>query len=201
MKKTILILLATTLITGASLAQFNSGDKFASGSTSFSGGFSSDKTHEDNYSGDAVKYSYISLNTKAGYFIQERFALGAVLNTSRSSAKSGNSKSIYNTFTVGPLARYYRGSYSGISPFAEVLAAVGTSNSKSIIPGSTHNHKSSNLQIAAGIGANYFFKDNIAFEGMLQYSLDNSKPTTDNTTHLHYTSSGLNLLFGITVYL
>ncbi len=200
MKKIILTFFVTVLTAGLINAQFNTGDKFASGSTHFSTGFSSQKDKNDNFTSDPTKGFFISFNTKAGYFIEQHFAVGASLNLSNSSSKLNDTKYSNSSVMVGPIVRYYTGSYESISPFAEVAAAIGSSSSKSVFDNETTKSKSTSTELSAGVGANYFFVENIALEGMLEYSFMNRKQKTDNPANVHHTTGGLNLFFGITVY-
>ncbi len=199
MKTFSMIIFTFFMLAGPALAQFNTGDKFLSGTTGLSAGFSSEKDKADNYTSDATKNSNFSIYTRGGYFIKQRFALGGLISYSHSGSKYNDAKSSSNTFMAGPVVRYYRGFYQGISPFAEGLVAFGVSNSKSVSE-STYNDKHNILEMAGGVGANYFFRENIALEGLLQYEFMNRKPAGDNPNHNHHTSGGLNLSFGITVY-
>jgi len=200
MKQLTLTFVALLCLGTMTFAQFNTGDKFASGSTNISAGFSTTRNKSTNYTSDPTHSSNFALDTKAGYFLKQKFALGAMIGLSTSSQKSGDYKTIYNSMMLGPVVRYYRGSYEGFSPFAEALVGFGIGSNKSVSTESTYKDKESMLELAAGIGSNYFFTDNIALEGMLQYSFLNTKPGGENPYNEHYVKGSLNLLLGITVY-
>lgn len=200
MKNTCLTLLLVLSISATSFAQFNTGDAFAGGSTNLSTGFSSEKDKADNYTSDPTKQFQMSMNIKGGYFLKQRFAMGGLISYSRNRSKYIDTKTITNSLMIGPVARYYRGFYQGISPFAEGLVAFGVSNSKTTYTEGNDENKHTIFEAAAGIGANYFFKENIALEGLLQYAFYNRKPSGSNPANNRHIKSGLNLSFGITVY-
>ncbi|HYW94682.1 MAG TPA: outer membrane beta-barrel protein [Bacteroidales bacterium] len=200
MKKNSLTLLILLLVSATSFAQFNTGDAFAGGSTNLSAGFSSEKDKADNYTSEPTKKFQMSMNIKGGYFLKQRFAMGGLFNYSLNRSKYLNDKTISNSLMIGPVARYYRGIYQGISPFAEGLVAFGISKSKTIYTEGHVENKHTIFEAAAGVGANYFFKENIALEGLLQYAYLNQTPSGSNPVNNHHIKGGLNLLFGITVY-
>ncbi len=200
MKQFSLLLLSFLLLTTSLFSQFNSGDKFLSGSTSLSTGFRSERDKADSYTSDATNHFAFSLNTSGGFFLRQRFALGALVSLSHDGSKYNDEKDIYNSFMLGPVVRYYRGTYQGISPFAQGIVAFGTDKSKSVYTEGTYESKHKILRLAAGLGANYFFTETVALEGLLQYAFTNRTPTGDNPGNNHHTSGGLNLSFGVTVY-
>lgn len=179
-------------------AQMNTGSKFVAGYNNLSFNASSDK-----YVGttsDPEKYFDIGLTTKAGYFLKNRLAIGGLVNYNYSKVTfTADSKNISSGWSIGPLARYYL-EYGTIIPFAELSTEFGMTNDKQIYStGEPIESKHSVFGLNAGIGADYFLNESIAFEGMLHYSFDRVKPAGDATGD-GYKTNGFGFSIGIIFY-
>ncbi len=82
---------------------------------------------------------------------------------------------------------------------AQINFGVGTSTSKYTSTSTTVKYPSSLFDFAAGIGASYFITENIAFDCLLNYNIDNTKDKTNKDRGSK--SSGILLDFGVIVTL
>jgi hypothetical protein len=199
MKRIIFIIVISLSISVMLKAQMNSGSKFIAGSNQLS--FS---VHNQKYLGttsDPTKYFNFDLNTKAGYFLKNRIAIGGLVDYGfQKSSQSSYSKNYITGFSIGPLARYYV-QYGTLIPFAEASVVFGIQNNKTIYEAlPTTEFKHSVLGFKAGIGANYFLNESIAFEGMLDYYMTKLKPKWEGATGDGELESGVELSVGIIFY-
>jgi hypothetical protein len=190
-----IILFTTTILN----AQMNTGSKFVAGSNNFSFGASNEK-----YVGttsDPYKYFNINLNTKAGYFLKNRIAIGGLIDFGYGKSSQGTTyKNSSTIWSIGPLARYYV-EYGKLIPFAEASVNFGMQNSKTEYSAtSTIEEKHSVFGIKAGIGADFFLNESIAFEGMLNYYMNRLKPATKGATGEGTLENGFGCSFGIIFY-
>ncbi len=199
MKHTTLLLVLLFCSSFFLKAQMNTGSKFIAGYNQF--GF---KTYTDKAVGtssDADKYFHLNLTTKAGYFLKNRIAIGAIIDYNHSVQNFVTSiyKNIDTEWAFGPIARYYM-EYGKIIPFAEISATYGMKNSRTESLSFNNEIKHSVLSLSAGIGANYFLNEKIAIEGMLNYGMSRLKPTMKGATGEGHLESGFGCNFGLIFY-
>ena len=120
------------------------------------------------YSSQDSIYSFdMNFNPNFGYFVVANFMMGMSIGigiTSDNKAKNLKSRLFINT-SFTPFVRYYflKGKWR---PF--LFARFGYYGSTSIINGGTGN--SDGLTGGGGVGINYFFNKNAAFEATLGYT-------------------------------
>lgn len=133
----------------------------------------------------------LSLNPRAAYFIQDRWAVGAAVGLGIYKASGSNDVQV--NWDVAPFTRYYftdsqiNGGLKNGSFFGEGSLGFGGRNSNS---GSTTNG------IALGIGAGYayFLTQNISVEGLLKFSTITGGGNTKS-------NGDLNLGVGFSIFL
>ncbi len=199
MKRITALIVISLFLTSFVSAQLNSGSKFIAGANRFAANSYGDKDVGSDL--DADKYFNMGLNAKAGYFIKNRIAVGALADFGYSSLKYGTSdyKTTYSNWLVGPLARYYL-EYITLIPFAEASLGFGSSSSKTLFDTSETTSKHSVINASVGIGADYFLNESIAVEGLLNYNINKQKPTGEGATGDGHVQKGLGVSFGILIY-
>jgi outer membrane protein len=181
-------------------AQMNSGSRFISGNNSFS--FHGSNYKQKDATTDPDKFFNLNLTTKAGYFIKNRIAVGAMIDyiVSKQNNVASQFKHSNSSFLIGPLARYYM-EYGKLVPFAEVSVGLGTNIRKDELTGSTSTKtKSPVFAFNAGVGANYFINERIALEGVLAYTLTQTKFKSAVLPTAVYYENALGATFGIIFY-
>jgi hypothetical protein len=101
MKKAILLAVAVNFIISNANSQITKRNWMIGGS----GEFISDKTIFP--SGDATKSTQININPKIGYFVADRFALGAFFTLGVVANTSIGGRTRYTNTGIGPFIRYY----------------------------------------------------------------------------------------------
>jgi len=199
MKQITATIVISLFLTSFVSAQLNSGSKFIAGTSRLAVNSYSDKDLGSDL--DVDKYFNMGLNAKAGYFIKNRIAVGALADFGYSSLKYGSSdyKDINSSFLLGPVARYYL-EYITLIPFAEASLGFGSSSSKILFDTTETTYKHSLLNASLGIGADYFLNENIAIEGLLNYSIKKQKPTGEGATGDGHVEKGLGASFGVVIY-
>jgi hypothetical protein len=204
--KKILFILVFSLITGGFLhAQFNTGNMFLGANTGLDLNISSDTYKSDLNQGDPAdpyKSFMFSFNPKAGYFLKQRLAVGGVIDYSTSRTNQGEDYTSTSTmYSFGPMVRYYRGYYQGISGFAEGTASIGKSIDKEEYTEGSYESIHKLMKATAGLGANFFLKENVAAEAMLQYHYMVQRPDGDNPDNNRHIISGIMFNVGIVIYI
>ena len=187
-------------------SQMNTGSIFASGST----GLNFEMYKSTDLDTDASSnYSTFSFMPRAGYFLKNRIAAGGLVEFGRSQSKDTDEFSEY-TYTdtysrvlVGPFGRFYF-EYGGVSPFVDASAGFGTEKSVYKTEGIDGTNESENkhsiFKVTVGGGANYFFNESIAAEGMIQYFNETLKPKSEGANGAGHRNSGVIIVLGITVF-
>lgn len=131
----------------------------------------------------------LTLNPKAGYFVADRFVVGAGVDLSVSKTKG--SSDVATNWGIAPFARYYFTSTEIDSMlkngafFAEGSAGFGGNNTNS---GSSTN----GVNLGLGAGYAYFITPNVSLEGMLKLS---------TTTGVGDPTANLGASVGFNIYL
>lgn len=153
MKRLVLALMATIMVSFITNAQIKSGNVMVGG----------DITRMD-LSLNSGNYFTLFIDPKAAWFIRDNVAIGAYLNFDLTTAKGAGSNIQYG---IGPLARYYI-SDKNIDVlrhtrfFLEANAGIQGSN--------PHVGSSTNgLGLGFGPGLAYFLTQNIGLEGLIKY--------------------------------
>lgn len=146
----------------------------------------------------------------AGYFFTDNLVAGLQLYLSTyesHGARHGNEGNKYSSFytSVGPFARYYFKDIDKFKPLAQISFGIGSDKTKDTYPStgigtseSTTTETSDNtFEFALAGGASYFITENVAFDGLLGYSIDRSKDKQN--ADMGYKSSGIFLEFGISI--
>jgi hypothetical protein len=199
MKKLSIFLFLFGLSNLTAYPQFNSGSMFISGSTSFSIDYSGERWKSSNAESDnAHKFTSISLNPMAAYFLKNKIALGAMLDYSFGKQDNSMATSKSSTFLAGPMARYYFNySISGLMPFAEIDGGIGKSSTEYDYEGVPNVTEYSLFRVSGGLGLNYFLNDHIAFESRLKYYMLDEK---EKDNDFKYMTKGILFRFGISVF-
>lgn len=134
-----------------------------------------------------------SLSTRIGFFVVNRFAVGASLPLSLNTSRDYESWNI----GIGPFARYYIGK-GKVNPFMEVDLSWSRFRYRYREPGgSIITNTNQTRSLGLGIGLAYFITPNIGLETILSYDLTGTKMTPGRS----YSSRGrLNLNVGFQVY-
>ena len=200
--KKILLFVSVILLSGTTnFAQFNSGSLFVSGSTALSLDLSGQRWKSGEFESDhAHRLTNISFTPAAGYFFKNRMAVGGMIDYMFGKEKADNSTSTSSSLLIGPLARYYFNySVSGIMPFAEIDAGIGSRSSIYDYGEGTSESKYSVFRISGGAGINYFLSESIAFETRLKYYFKTEKDKEEGVD-FKYTYNGILFRFGISVF-
>jgi len=201
MRKHVLIIAGILFLSYSLHAQFNSGSLFVSGKTSLTLDYSGQKWKSGEFESDhAHKTTSLTFNPSAGYFFKNRMAVGGFIDYGFSKQKADASTSKNCSFLLGPLFRYYLNyNVSGIMPFAEADAGIGSSKSFYDYGEGTDEEKYSLMQVSGGAGINYFLNDVVAFETSLKYyyRIANLKDTESDYKEMF---NGIVFRFGITVF-
>ena len=201
MKKYIVLFAGILLFSYSGKAQFNSGSLFVSGKTSLLLDYAGQKWKRgDLESEHAHKLTSLVFNTSAGYFMKNRMAVGGFIDYSLSKQKADESTSKDCSLLLGPLFRYYLNyNVSGIMPFAEADAGIGSRKSFYDNGEGTDEEKYSVMRLSGGAGINYFLNDIVAFETSLKYyyKLENLKGEESDYKYMY---NGILFRFGITVF-
>lgn len=196
------MLAVAIFVFGTANAQFNTGNSFIGANSGLSLDMGKDTYKSDLGDSDPYKTFAFSFNPKAGYFIKQRFAVGGMMEYSFSSSKlTADEKSSSSSFGIGPMVRYYRGYFEGISAFGEIAAGIGSTVDKQIFSESEIETKHKLSFATAGVGASYFLKENVAAEAMLQYYYSVRKPDGDNPNNNRHINSGLRFNVGVVIYI
>jgi hypothetical protein len=196
MKKIILAVLMLSIVFPVA-AQIKKGDKLVGvsfGSISYTN--SDSKTTYSNtptvYNSDGSSFS-ISVNPNVAWFVQDNLAIGGGVSVSFYTAKSessntsstatSDSKSTQPSFYIGPLARYYFGSSTKGSPFAQANFQIGFSGGKSESKTSTGASSETTTKpkgdwnAGVAFGYEHFVTPNIGIFGSIGFNY--GKSTTD----------------------
>ncbi len=180
----------------ASLAQTAQGSLVVGGELQF---FSS--SYEVN---SDIKQSGILFNPSAGYFIQDNLAVGLALRIGSNTNDNGATKTVENTFGLGPVVRYYK--FTSNEDFAFFGQAVLFFNSEKedMTPGG--ETKGSEISFDVSPGFAWFFTDHWSVEfsvPLLRYiSRDPNKDAdNDKVNSFIFNVSSLNPSLGFRYYL
>lgn len=196
MKKHIFTLLLS-VISAVAFAQFNQGTKMVGGTVSFSSTTTKDKF--DNTTRKLETNTDFSLAPQFGYFVIDRFALGASLDFSLANEKSKTDQRdvTFTTVQIAPFVRYYLP--AGI--FFEGQFGVGTtkaSGENSI--GGTVEGKQNVFSWSLAAGYAIMINESVAIEPMLGYgSVNYADPDADND--YRQLNPGIFLQVGFQIYL
>ncbi|GAB1445575.1 hypothetical protein MASR2M41_12860 [Flammeovirgaceae bacterium] len=136
------------------------------------------------------KTSTVSLMPWAGYMVIDNVAVGALLNVSTQTSKSGGYKSTDTNILFGPVARYYLS--NGL--FAHGQFGIGSQKSKD--DDSEDKYGASELRIGVGYAAR--ITDTILFEPIVGYLSSSIK---NKDTDIKSTDNGFFLMAGFTIFL
>jgi len=200
MKKTFILSLALLMFAGMLHAQYNTGNVFFSADSDLGMYMQKETYKSDLGDGEPENQFYFNINPKAGYFIKQRLAVGGMMMFDYSKFKD-LSESSYSSVVIGPMVRYYRGYYKGVSSFGELTAGIGRSTDKYMYEGIESVTKHNLKTLSAGVGANLFLADNVAAEAMIKYAYENSKGAENNPDNNRHITSGLVFTIGFTVYI
>ncbi len=140
---------------------FTKGDAFISGSFGFSTSSSGD-----------TKGTTFSVSPRVGYFVSEKFAIGARVGYQNASQEFGTNETDSNTFTIGAFGRYYFTAINKFSIFGEL--GIANNNTKIDIDGVENKTNGFGVNVRPGI--NYFLNSNFALEmtiGAISYNTVN----------------------------
>jgi hypothetical protein len=131
----------------------------------------------------------ISLNPRAGYFISDRLAIGALVTLGLDAYNGGTNFQ----YGIGPFARYYFP--EGGSPtnrwFGEANVGIAGSHRED-----SDEDNPVSLQLGVAAGYAHFITPSVALEGMLGYTYSEADINSDTGG-----SSGIGLTLGFQVYL
>ena len=200
MKRTILLLVSffmlsmvtgkAQLFVGGNLSFSHQGGSYEVGSTS------TDKT----------KTTSLGFYPKAGYFLNDQFAVGAQLGLALSSTKTpGTPEVINSSSTIGltPFVRYYVLQMDKFSIFGQGQLGFSLGSQKTKSGGTTtKGPKTTTVSLGVFPGVAYDASDNLSLEIQINalnlgYSLittkdDNANPATKNVTSSFSFGAGLN---------
>ena len=181
MKRIFLISVATLLISAVSMAQFNSGGFYFSGSTNANLGFenSSDEL------GSSSNSICFGLNPEAGYFIKNRLAVGGAIFTDYELFLNDFGNYSEYSIVFGPNVRYYLPRDTDMQVFLYGFAGYG------FVP--DHNL----FQVMLGPGINLFLTERVAFESKLLYTYQREWSTIGSGFHNNHS---VTILVGISLF-
>lgn len=159
MKKTILLAaFAVFGFTQANAQEEETAFDFSQGNIFIEGnlGFNSNKDNNTD-----VTTSSFNFNPKAGYFINDDFALGLQLGIGSSKVDNDGSETTNSSFNAGVFGRYY---FLDLGKRFKTFAEFGggINSTKSEQEGVDEDFKTNGFNVGAGLGINYFVKENIA---------------------------------------
>lgn len=166
-----MLLLAVTTV---SFSQIEQGTSLIGGTAGFNNRFI-DRSDD---------FFSMNISPDYGYFVAENLALGAALGFGYSSAGDFSSTS----FSLVPFGRYY---FGGAGPVFFVHAELGFITSRSDSGGFFEPETFNGATFGGGPGMAFFFSDQVAIEGLLEYQ----RVAGD------FDQSNLGLRFGVQVYL
>ena len=141
-----------------------------------------------NISVEGSGVTIVNLAPTAGFFLSDRFALGASLGMSLLVNNGGN----FTSFGLAPYARYYFNGSGKARFFGE--ASIGISSDKS-----EGFDALNTLQLGLALGADFFLNDNVAIEGSLGYVRSNYLETDSPVASSGINTIGLN--FGVIAFI
>jgi len=204
------------LFASSAFGQLTKGNYFLFGSSNLD--ISTDKTKE---STDGIyhlkdKGSSFYMRPGAGYLVMDNLVAGLQLYLSTSEshgATHGTEGTKHSSFytSVGPFARYYFKDINKFKPLAQISFGIGHDKTKDITPSTgigtstttttnastTTETSYGTFEFALGGGLSYFITENVAFDGLLGYSIDKSKDKLN--TNQGHKSSGIFLEFGVSI--
>ncbi len=169
MKTIKLIFIAIIFFTINTNAQITKGNWMVGGSASLKAYKSENVTN-----GSIENYNYITLYPDFGYFIIDKFAIGAISNFQYTRFDGGaNGKSYY----VGPFARYYfLKPEKTVNVFGQVNCAYGEYINY-------QNSKFPNRNYGFKAGTSIFFNTSVALEMALEYNKEYANSTLENSVY------------------
>ncbi|MBL7872629.1 MAG: outer membrane beta-barrel protein [Cyclobacteriaceae bacterium] len=188
MKKLIFLL----MIFGLSTATF--GQFIKKGSVIGGGAF---EFRTEKFKDSDSKGSSFALMPWAGYLVIDNLVVGAGLNFTTTSSKSGppsDFKSSNSDVTFGPVIRYYMD--QGL--FFHGQAGVGSSKSKFTSGNTTTTNKYGESKLRLGIGYAARITDTVLFEPIIGYYSETTKDKSDDSKS---TMSGLFIMGSFTIIL
>ena len=133
-----------------------------------------------------------SLSPRIGFFVANRFAVGASLPLGLNTSKNYESWNI----GIGPFARYYFGS-GKIMPLIEAEVSLNRFRSRyRELGGNTITNTYNMRNIGVGLGLAYFLTPAIGLEGILSYDASRSRVNSFGSS----TRGQLNLNVGFQIY-
>lgn len=190
MKRTLFTIAIVIACAAGASAQTEQGLMLVGGSVGFSSITAKD-VYDGTSSDDETKITNIDLTPRFGYFVTDALAVGAGLELSSSTVKSGDYKQTESSFSFAPFARYYLP--QGVFGQAEV--GFGSSKTKF----GESDSKSKLFLWSVGVGYAAFLNDNVAIEPLIAYG---SRTDTDGDDSKYQEKfSGIMLNIGLSVYL
>jgi hypothetical protein len=125
--------------------------------------------------GDNDAITTITLAPNAGYFVIDRLAVGGGLKL----VSEFNDEATITAFGLQPLARYYFSGSGSVRPFGQ--ANFDWSMLKIEDLDAEHG-----FGFGVGIGADFFFNEHVAFEGILGYDYFKFKNADDASSNLGF---------------
>jgi opacity protein-like surface antigen len=209
-KTTFSIAIVLLLVASTAFGQPSKGKYLLFGSSNLH--FSTDKSKEatDGIYHLGYKKNSFYMRPGAGYFFTDNLVAGFQLYVSTyesHGARHGNEGNKYSSLytSAGPFARYYFKDIDKFRPLAQISFGIGSNKTKNTVPSTgigtttstTTENKESTFDFALGGGASYFITENVAFDGLLGYSFDQSKDKKN--ADIGYKSAGIFMEFGISI--
>lgn len=196
MKKTVLILIATLVCAMFAFGQesiFKKGDILVSGTTGAS--FSSNSLKPDAEGAEKFTVNHFALNGAAGYFINERIAVGGILAYMNIGLDGkGMPADKVSLLGLNAFGRYYVAPPSGTSS----LGFYGQLNLGINKMSAGDKIKASGPAYGGAAGINYFISENVSLDCSLNYTLTSIK--IKDMEH-KMKGSTLNFLVGVSIKL
>lgn len=131
-----------------------------------------------------------SITPTVGYFPVNNFMIGLQGNYLHSWQSQNDVKGRSNSFTIGPVLRYYFPFAGRFAAFPEAAAQYNQLNTKAngVFPDGTvidEKSKSVTAVYRAGAGVTWFVRPNIGIEMVLGYQQTNQKSRSDYTSILY----------------
>src|SRR5690348_13806033 len=99
MKKSIFVMVLSLAMANLVEAQTTSGNMMLGGTLDLS---------STKYENSATNSSSIYFSPSFGYFVADNLAVGASITIGNNTSGTGNAKTVFSSFGVGPFARYYK---------------------------------------------------------------------------------------------
>ena len=171
MNKSFIFLFVFVIVTTFVRAQTSSGNMMAGGSFEFSS--------YSRQSGSNADQSSVGFNPSFGYFVSDDLVVGGSLSLGSSRSGTGDAKSISNSFSIGPFARYYF--FTSNEQFGFFGQAGLNFGSGKTDPAVGRITQSNFISFALQPGAAYFFNEHWALEfSITGLRISSADPDTSN---------------------